>query len=102
MTDETEESLRARADAVILRAQALITKVVPAIKRWREEGEPIPPALRAETLFICDELDALIQYGDPTQAEQLTRIAMAIAELRASVEAYAHDEGGPAEGGPIH
>jgi hypothetical protein len=98
----TEESLRARADAVIRRAQTLIANVVPAVQRWREEGVHIPPALQAETLSVCDELDALIEYGDDEQAEQLTRIATGIASLRASVEAYARAEGGPDKDDPIH
>jgi hypothetical protein len=103
MTDETEESLRARAEAVIRRAQELIVKTRPAFQRWHDEGEPIPPALRVDTLRVCDELDALMAYADPaTQGEALARITTAIADLRAAVEQHARDEGGPNEDDQIH
>ena len=102
MTDGTEESLRARAEDVFRRAEALIEKMPPAFQRWHEEGEPVPPALRAETIAVCDEIDALMAYADPTQGEALARISANIAALRAAVDAYALDEGGPDEDDAIH
>jgi hypothetical protein len=78
-------------------------KTRPAFQRWHDEGEPIQPVLRVETLSVCDDLDALMEYADPaTHGEALARITAAVADLRADVERYARDEGGPNEDDQIH
>jgi hypothetical protein len=50
---------------------------------------------------VCDDLDALMEYP-ATQGEALARITAAVADLRADVERYARDEGGPNEDDQIH